>query len=196
MNEQEIEKIVQRVLQKIDARADAPGVRRDAPDGRIFTPDARADAISARWPPASIAIGADHGGVALKEDLSRFLATKNVRVHDCGTHGRESVDYPDFAAAVARRIQDGSVHAGIVIDSIGIGSAIAANKIRGVRCAVCHDVDTVISSRAHNDANVLSLGAKVVPPFLARRMVAAWLGTAFEGDRHLRRVRKIHELES
>jgi len=84
VNEQEIEKIVQRVLQKIDARTIAP----DAPDGRTFTPDTRADAISARWPPASIAIGADHGGVALKEDLSRFLATKNVRVHDCGTHGR------------------------------------------------------------------------------------------------------------
>lgn len=148
------------------------------------------------WPPAIVALGADHGGVALKDDLALFLAAKGFRVVDCGTVGRASCDYPDFAAEVARAVAGGTAGAGIVVDTRGIGSAIAANKIDGIRCALCHDVDSAISSRAHNDANVLSLGSKVVPASLARRVAVVWLSTPFEGDRHLIRVRKIHELES
>jgi ribose 5-phosphate isomerase B len=153
-------------------------------------------ALPAAWPPRRVAIGCDHGGVDLKQDLATFLRAKGYAVTDCGTHGKESVDYPDFAAAVARQVSGGQCEAGIVIDAAGIGSAIAANKLAGVRCATCHDLAAVRNSREHNDANVLSLGAKVVPVTLARRMVDVWLRTAHGGGRHLARVRKIMELES
>ena len=114
----------------------------------------------------------------------------------CGTHSKDSVDYPEFAARVARLVANGNCQAGIVIDGAGIGSGMAANKVHGVRCAVCHDIATVLNSREHNDANVLSLGAGVVPIALARRMVSLWLGAECTGERHLRRVRKILEIES
>jgi ribose 5-phosphate isomerase B len=178
MNEDLVAAVVRRVLEEMD-RARAP---------------VRA-ALPADWPPRRVALGADHGGFELKEDLKRFVTAKGLTVVDCGTADRESCDYPDFAARVAGQVRDGRCEAGIVVDSAGIGSSIAANKVRGVRCAVCHDVASVLNSREHNDANVLALGAKVVPAALARRMVALWLATAHGGDRHLRRVRKIAELE-
>jgi ribose 5-phosphate isomerase B len=178
VNEAQVAAIVQRVLERVEQHASAVAAT---------TP--------AKWPAQRIAVGADHGGVVLKDDLVRFLRAKGFAVTDCGTHGRESVDYPDLAAAVAQQVRDGKVEAGIVIDTVGIGSAMAANKIPGVRCALCHDVATVLNSREHNDANVLSLGARVVSGSLARRMVDLWLKTEFGGDRHLRRVKKIQELE-
>jgi RpiB/LacA/LacB family sugar-phosphate isomerase len=149
----------------------------------------------APWPPRVVALGADHGGVGLKDEIARYLTVKHFTVVDCGTHGRDAVDYPDFAAAVARAVSDGRAGAGVVLDTMGIGSAIAANKIAGIRAALVRDVDAAVSSRAHNDANVLSLGAKTISAPQAFRIVSVWLGTPFEGDRHLRRVRKIHELE-
>ena len=115
---------------------------------------------------------------------------------DCGTRGSDPVDYPDFAAAVGHQVADGSCQAGIVVDAAGIGSAMAANKIPGVRCANCHDLAAVRNSREHNDANVLALGAKVLPLGLALRMTQVWLATSHAGGRHLRRVQKIVELES
>jgi ribose 5-phosphate isomerase B len=151
--------------------------------------------VPASWPPRRVALGADHGGFEYKEDLRRFLEARDIAVFDCGTSSRESVDYPDYAAAVARQVGRGACDAGIVIDGMGIGSGMAANKIRGVRCAVCHDVASVLNSRAHNDANVLALGANAVPLVLARRMVQLWIQTPCEGGRHLRRVEKIMELE-
>lgn len=179
VSESDVAEIVRRVLGELEGR-----------ESLVQAP------TPAKWPPPRIAIGADHGGVVLKDDLAHFLKAKGFAVLDCGTHGKASVDYPDFAAAVARRVRDGAAEAGIVIDTIGIGSAIAANKIAGVRCALCHDVATVLNSRRHNDANVLSLGAHVVSASLARRMVDLWLRTEFEGDRHLRRLEKIRELEA
>jgi ribose 5-phosphate isomerase B len=143
-----------------------------------------------------VALGADHGGVVLKDELARYLEAKGFSVVDCGTRGRDSVDYPDFAAAVARAVQRGEAGAGIVADTMGIGSAIAANKLAGIRAAVVGDVDAAESSRAHNDANVLSLGAKTISVAQAFRIVSVWLATRCEGERHIRRVRKIHELES
>jgi ribose 5-phosphate isomerase B len=167
----------------------------DSMDSGKARPSSRAP-VPALWPPKAVAIGSDHGGVVLKDDLVRFLEAKKYTVVDCGTQGRKSVDYPDYAAAVAGRVRDGKCQAGIVIDTVGIGSSMAANKVAGVRCALCHDVATVLNSREHNDANVLSLGARVVPAALARRMVDLWLQTHFGGDRHLRRVEKIMELGS
>src|SRR5262245_23689515 len=146
--------------------------------------------------PRRVAIGSDHGGYALKEILRRAIAEETGwEVFDCGTHSAEAVDYPDFAAAVAREVASGRCVLGVVVDAAGIGSAMAANKVPGVRCAVCHDDATVLNAREHNDANLLSLGARVVNRGAATRMVKLFLGTAFAGGRHERRVQKIMALE-
>lgn len=146
--------------------------------------------------PRRIAIGCDHGGLALKETLKQAIVEElGWDVHDCGTHSTDAVDYPDFAAAVAREVASGRAVRGIVIDAAGIGSTMAANKIAGVRCALCHDDDTTRNGREHNDANVLALGAKVVNRGLALRLVRLFLTTPFAGGRHERRVRKIMALE-
>lgn len=143
-----------------------------------------------------IAIGSDHGGFELKCVLERYIVDElGWTVHDCGTHTTDAVDYPDYAAAVGREVAAGRCARGLVIDAAGIGSTIAANKIPGVRCALCHDDATAINSRGHNDANVLALGARVVNRGLASRLVRLFLTTAFEGGRHERRVKKIMELE-
>jgi ribose 5-phosphate isomerase B len=143
-----------------------------------------------------LAIGADHGGFAFKELLKKYLEQElELIVKDCGTHGPESVDYPDFALAVARAVASGECERGIVIDTMGIGSSIAANKVRGIRAALCHDVATAKNSRAHNDANVLALGSRVVNSGHARRIVREWLATPFEGGRHAKRVQKIVDAE-
>jgi ribose 5-phosphate isomerase B len=146
--------------------------------------------------PRRVAIGCDHGGLALKEVLKRAIAEDTGwTVHDCGTHSADAVDYPDFAAAVGREVASGRATLGIVIDAAGIGSTMAANKVAGVRCALCHDDATVRNAREHNDANVLALGAKVVHRGAASRMVRLFLETQFAGGRHERRVRKIMALE-
>jgi ribose 5-phosphate isomerase B len=146
--------------------------------------------------PRRVAIGADHGGFALKEILRKAIADEmGWQVHDCGTHSEEAVDYPDFAAAVAREVASGRAARGIVVDAAGIGSTMAANKIVGVRCALCHDDATVKNSREHNDANVLALGAKVVNRGAAVRLVRLFLATEFAGGRHERRVKKIMALD-
>lgn len=146
--------------------------------------------------PRRVAIGCDHGGLELKEILKREIAGElGWDVHDCGTHSADAVDYPDFAAAVGREVASGRCARGIVIDAAGIGSTMAANKVAGVRCALCHSDATVLNAREHNDANVLAIGAKVVNRGLATRMVRLFLSTAFGGGRHERRVQKIMALE-
>ena len=146
--------------------------------------------------PHRVALGSDHGGFALKEILKRAIGEETGwEVQDCGTHSGEAVDYPDFAAAVAREVASGRCTLGIVVDAAGIGSAMAANKVPGARCAVCHDDATVLNSREHNDANILSLGARVVHRGMAIRMVKLFLTTPFAGGRHARRVQKIMALE-
>ncbi|KPJ60731.1 MAG: ribose 5-phosphate isomerase [Latescibacteria bacterium DG_63] len=143
-----------------------------------------------------VAIGSDHGGFKLKESLKRYLEEElAVIVKDLGTHSEESTDYPDFALAVARAVASGESEKGIVIDTMGIGSSIAANKVKGVRAALCHDVETAKNSRGHNDANVLALGSKVVSAGHARTIVREWLASSFEGGRHARRVQKIVDAE-
>ena len=140
-------------------------------------------------------IGADHAGVELKERIKDLLEADNHEVTDRGPHTNDSVDYPDFAASVARGVSSGSAERGILVCGTGIGMAIAANKISGVRAAVCHDLETVRLSRQHNQANVLALGARTLEPKLALAMVREWLRVGFEGGRHGRRVRKISSLE-
>jgi ribose 5-phosphate isomerase B len=142
-----------------------------------------------------VAIGCDHGGFELKEDLKAYLAELGYRPLDCGTHNKEAVDYPDLAFAVARQVADGNAFRGIVIDGAGIGSCMAANKVPGVRAALCYDQATAVNSREHNDANVLTLGAGLIGRNLARQIVQTWLKTDFGGGRHAGRVAKIMGIE-
>jgi len=149
-------------------------------------------------PPASrtIAIAADHGGFDLKEQLKSYLREWGYTFLDLGTSSRDAVDYPDFAEAVANAIVRGDASLGIIIDSAGIGSSIAANKVPGARAALCYDRATARNSREHNDANILSLGAKLIAPEAAREILAVWLQTPFAGGRHLKRVDKIRAIEA
>lgn len=142
-----------------------------------------------------IALGSDHGGFPLKEELIRFLRDDGFNVKDMGTFSPESVDYPDFAEKVARAVASGDCDRGIMVDSIGIASAMAANKVRGIRAAPCWDLNSARSSREHNNANVLTLGGKVLEERLAKEIVSLWLVTPFAGGRHWPRVNKIMAIE-
>jgi RpiB/LacA/LacB family sugar-phosphate isomerase len=162
---------------------------------RVAAPGrARLD-VEAPVAPLRVALGADHVGFVLKEAIKRVLVELGHEVDDVGTASREPVDYPDFALAVARRVAGGTCQRGIVVDGAGLGSCMVANKVRGVRAATCHDEATVRNSRAHNDANVLVLGAASVHAGHARRLVRLWLAASFEGGRHARRVAKIDALD-
>jgi len=142
-----------------------------------------------------IALGADHAGVHLKADIKKFLDERGVPYTDLGTNTTDSVDYPDFAEAVAHAVADGSHDRGLLFCGSGIGMAMAANKVPGVRAAsVVDDVSTRLS-REHNDANVLALGERMTPPETARQLVATFLDTPFAGGRHQRRVDKISALD-
>lgn len=143
----------------------------------------------------TIAIGSDHGGVDLKKFLVQELKNSDYSVIDVGTNTSDSVDYPDIAFAVAQKVISGSASFGIVIDGAGIGSCMAANKLKGIRAAMCYDHATAHNSREHNNANILTLGAGLIGPNLARQIVHTFLTTAFAGGRHARRVNKIIELE-
>jgi ribose 5-phosphate isomerase B len=142
-----------------------------------------------------IAVGADHGGFKMKEELKIFLNELGHQVHDFGTTSEDAVDYPDFAYAVARSVSEGGAEVGIVIDGAGVGSAMTANKVPGVRAAACYSVPVARNSREHNDANVLSLGSKTISSAEMREIVSAWLGTEMTEDRHRKRVGKIDAIE-
>jgi ribose 5-phosphate isomerase B len=142
-----------------------------------------------------IAVGADHGGFRMKEDLKLFLAELGHRVNDFGTNSEDSVDYPDFAHAVAQAVASGSADVGIMIDGAGVGSAITANKVPGVRAAACYSVEVARNSREHNGANVLTLGSKAITADQMREIVRAWLASELTEERHKRRVAKIESVE-
>ena len=142
-----------------------------------------------------VAVGADHRGLGLKRQVAEYVAELGHSVVDCGIEEGQAGDYPDVALAVADRVARGICDRGILIDMVGVGSAIAANKIKGIRAGTCYDVEAARSSRLHNDANVLVLGSSFVNRGLARRMVRIWLETPFEGGRHQKRVDKIAQLE-
>ena len=168
---------------------------RDALDELARSPAGPAKAPVATAGPRPIAVGADHGGFALKEKLLEHLRSRGIAARDCGTHSSEAVDYPDFAHAVASLVAGGESDAGIVIDGAGIGSCMTANKVPGVRAAACWDISSARNSREHNHANVLTLGAGLLGDSLAKQIVDEWLATPWGGDRHARRVAKIAEIE-
>jgi ribose 5-phosphate isomerase B len=142
-----------------------------------------------------IAIAADHAGFALKEDLKAFLADEGHEVEDVGTHSDRPVDYPPFCAAAARAVASGEADRAIVLGGSGQGEQIAANKVDGIRAALCHDLFLARLSREHNDANVLAIGARVLAPAYAREVVRLWLATPFEGGRHVARLEQIGKIE-
>ena len=142
-----------------------------------------------------VAIGSDHGGFKMKEELKTFLDELGYRVQDFGTNSEDAVDYPDFAHAVAQAVSNGASDVGIIIDGAGVGSAMTANKVPGVRAAACYSVAVARNSREHNGANVLSLGSKTINSKEMREIVAAWLTTELTEERHKKRVAKIDAVQ-
>ena len=142
-----------------------------------------------------IALGSDHGGYRLKEMLKQYIGELGYSVVDVGTNSEEACDYPDFAYAVASLVASGQATRGIMIDGVGVASAIVANKVSGIRAVPCYDEFVARSSREHNDANVLTLGGRIVGSELAKSLVKVWLGTSFGGGRHQARVQKIADVE-
>jgi RpiB/LacA/LacB family sugar-phosphate isomerase len=143
-----------------------------------------------------IALGCDHGGVDLKDHLVRFLRSIGAEVCDFGTHGRESVDYPDFGKEVSRCVSEGKAERGVLVCTSGIGMSIIANKFPDVRAALVHDLDGARSSREHNDANILVMSGAKTEAALARQIIEIWLATPFGGGRHQRRIDKIRQTEN
>ncbi len=189
LSEAELREIVSRVVRRT-LGADAPA----------SAPQATAAAVPAVTTPANgthgtVAVGADHGGFALKEALKAHITSLGYGVIDCGTHSTEAVDYPDLAYAVARLVSTGEAWRGVIVDGAGLGSCMAANKVPGVRAALCYDHATAVNSREHNDANVLTLGAGLIGQALARQITETFLATPFAGGRHQKRVDKVMEIE-
>ncbi len=195
------------VITEDDVRGLEPGAVLRIAEGARLTPLA-ADIVSEKRieivrrgsrrgskAPKLVAIGADHGGFRMKEELKSLLGELGHRVHDFGTNSEDAVDYPDFAHAVARAVSDGSSDVGIIIDGAGVGSAMTANKVPGVRAAACYSVPVARNSREHNDANVLTLGSKTVSSSEMREIVTAWLATEISEERHRKRVAKIEAIE-
>lgn len=143
-----------------------------------------------------VAIGSDHGGFALKEQIVVHLKEKGYEVEDFGTHTTDSCDYPDYGVLAAKAVADGTCDKGIVVCTTGIGISMAANKIKGIRCGLCHDVTTARLTREHNDANVLALGGGFIAPFLGLEMVDVFLTTPFSNEeKHIRRIDKVMRIE-
>jgi ribose 5-phosphate isomerase B len=188
-NDAELKKIVDEVVSRMMA---SPSVTTSPTPKPKPAPQPKTETAGSKV----IAIGADHGGYPLKESLKAFLTEKGYQVDDCGTHSSDAVDYPDLAYTVAAKVAGGQAWRGIVIDGAGIGSCMAANKVNGVRAAMCYDHATAFNSREHNNANVLSLGAGLIGSNLARQIATTFLETEFAGGRHARRVDKIMEIES
>ena len=143
-----------------------------------------------------ISMGCDHGGFAMKEELKAYLTEQGHEVVDCGCRSTASCDYPEFGEAAARAVANGECEKGIVVCTTGIGISIAANKVKGIRCAHCCDVMSAEMTRRHNDANVIAIGAGMVGMNVAKRMADVFLATEFEGGRHQRRVDRMMEIEN
>src|SRR4051812_15577816 len=143
----------------------------------------------------TVAIGADHGGFELKQQLAEHIRSRGFAVEDCGTHSTETVDYPKIAAEVAQRVAGGKADVGVIVDGAGIGSSMTANKFPGVRAALCYDLSSARNSREHNNANVLTLGASLIGAGLAKQIVDTFLDTECTADRHLRRAAMIDDID-
>ncbi len=178
ISDQEIQNIIERVLSQLPPK-EAPA---------MATSESRSH--------KTVALGADHGGFAMKEMLKQHLAKQGHKIIDCGTNSSDSVDYPDFAQAVARKVSSKEACCGIIVDGAGIGSCMAANKVPGIRAAMCYDYATAVNSREHNHANVLTLGAGLIGNSLAKQIVDAWMITDYGEGRHAMRVGKIMAIEA
>jgi ribose 5-phosphate isomerase B len=194
-----IRQLVERALEAVEAGS-TPGASVPAatPAAVPATTPAAMPAslpVAAGGAPKTVAIGADHGGFALKGVLAKHLADRGYGVTDCGTNGPDAVDYPDFAHVVARLVATGACAAGIVIDGAGIGSAMTANKVPGVRAANAHDTSMARNAREHNYANVLTLGARMIGDGLALEIADTFLATPWGAERHGKRVAKITDIE-
>ncbi len=143
-----------------------------------------------------VAIASDHGGIKIREEIKNLLKELNIEFEDFGCECETSVDYPDYAQPVAKKVAEGEFDRGILVCGTGIGMSIAANKVKGIRCALVHDMFSAKATREHNDSNVLAMGERVIGPGLAREIAKIWLTTEFEGGRHENRVNKIHQLEN
>jgi len=190
--EDEIRAIVARVLDGVLSGADEAAVN----EVSETSVDPRQLPVAEAGAPVRVAVGADHGGYPLKELLAFRLREAGYEVMDCGTDSPDSADYPTYAHAVARSVADGQASWGIAVDGAGIGSAIVANKVPGVRAALCYDISTARNSREHNHANVLTLGAGLVGDGLAWQIVQEWLSVEWGGGRHARRVAMIDDVEA
>lgn len=183
ISEQEIRKIVQNV------------VSRSMGNNPAASSSNQPDIPEKTTKKCVVAIGTDHGGVDLKEILKKDLLDNGYEFIDVGTHTKDAVDYPDIALAVAQKVASGEACRGVIIDGAGIGSCMAANKVPGIRAALCYDYATAVNSREHNKANVLTLGAGLIGTNLAKQILNTWLTTEFGGDRHARRIDKITAIE-
>ena len=154
-----------------------------------------ADPANGRDTVRRVALGSDHGGFAAKEILKGFLPSLGYRVTDVGAYSTDSVDYPDLAVKVAKKVASGDCDRGIMIDGAGIGSSMVCNKVKGIRAALCYDIATIQNSRVHNNANVLTLGGPRHEPEELCEMVKVWLETRFEGGRHWPRINKMMAVE-
>ena len=195
-SDDEIHQIVQRVLNQylgLKPSANAASAAPAVPPLPSPTPKNETQPIPSGK--KIVAIGADHGGFELKEILKTELAALGYEVVDVGTHSKDSVDYPDFAHEVAKKVSTGQAWRGIVIDGAGIGSCIVANKVPGVRAGMAYDYSSAVNSREHNDTNVLTLGAGLIGVNLAKQIMTVWLATPFGGGRHAKRVDKIIAVE-
>ena len=181
MEKQEISRIIENVVSGLYSST-VPEVKEDAD-------------INSQDNVRRIVVGSDHGGFEAKEMLKTYLKSLGYRVTDVGTDNEESVDYPDFAVKVAKKVASGECDRGIMIDGAGIGSSMTCNKVKGIRAALCFNEFMAEMSKRHNNANVLVLGARVIGTDLALRIVEKWLETDFEGGRHQRRLDKISQLE-
>lgn len=187
-SEEEVRSLVERIVDGV-IQAEDPDSPPPSPQG---VPSRPSTAIGGQ---GRIAIGADHGGYPLKERIAFKLREAGWEVEDCGTDSPESVDYPEYAHHVARKVADGDCQWGVMIDGAGIGSAMVANKVPGVRAALCYDISSARNSREHNHANVLTLGAGLIGEGLAWQIVETWLSTEWSGGRHARRVAMIEAVE-
>jgi ribose 5-phosphate isomerase B len=159
----------------------------------IELPEEQCSALAA--PEKTVAIGADHGGFALKEELKPLLESLGLAVRDVGVYDGKPADYPDIAVKVADLVAAGTASRGILIDGAGIGSSMAANKVQGIRAALCYDKASARNSREHNDSNVLTLGARLLTQTQAEEVLRTWIATPFAGGRHQARVQKIMDIE-
>jgi ribose 5-phosphate isomerase B len=172
-----------------------PSAREAAAERGVRIHEVRDDQLPCATPERSVALGADHGGFRLKERLKPVLEELGLAVRDVGVYEEKPADYPDIALAVAELVASGKTARGIVIDGAGIGSAIAANKVPGIRAALCYDKASARNSREHNDSNVLTLGGRLLTETQAEEVLRTWIATPFAGGRHQARVQKILDIE-